>query len=210
MILRPILISAPMIPALLDCSKTQARRIVKCTDSGRVKAVGSARNWHLDDPDAVLACPYGVVGDRLWVRETWDFLPSGPQRAMIRYWAGGDNEERDVPEDFDPMLYGKEHQRPSIHMPRWASRLTLEITDVRVQRVQEISEPDARAEGAELLYLRVPTLSAMRRGHAGWMHESERSYRGGFAFIWDTVDAKRGHGWNVNPLVWAIAFREVP
>jgi len=129
---RPIIFSAPMVRAILDGRKTQTRRVVTFNASHRVQL--AHKNWHIEDPDAILACPYGVPGDRLWVRETWrggDIICYGPHYHADEEWhknAGWKS----------PMC-----------MPRWASRITLEITDVRVQRLQDISEEDAQAESAK-------------------------------------------------------------
>lgn len=153
---RPILFSGPMVRALLAGRKTQTRRIVKpqppasAVDAGHIRSGDPASNgvwlW-LDSRDLMDAsaigegfrCPYGVAGDRLWGRETWceSDTPSGFAYAA----------------DYahDTRGYG---WRPSIHMPRAAARLTLAITDVRVERLQDISEADAIAEG---LYRSTPT-----------------------------------------------------
>lgn len=175
---RPILFSGPMVRAILDGRKTQTRRLVKLTDSGRVKEPGSPRNWHLDDHAAVNACPFGRPGDRLWVRETF--------RACSDRVLYAATEER-------PML-GWE---PSIFMPRKWSRLTLEITDVRVQRLQEISEQDATAEG----------LGAGVVSH-GWQRNAVvlSSAVGRFRMLWDQINGKRAP-WESNPWAWAITFR---
>lgn len=155
---RPILFSAPMVRALLAGTKTQTRRIVKWRDVAPglnlsftgLSASRIVETWVLESPSrtsrewrcAPTPCPYGKPGDRLWVREAFGFVThdrDGPRPESLIFRAD-DNAEWD----------GK--WRPSIHMPRWASRVTLGITDVRVQRLQEISEEDAIAEGiAELV-----------------------------------------------------------
>lgn len=199
---RPILFSAPMVRAILDGRKTQTRRVVKRELSGRVKAVGSPRNWHLDDPNAVLACPYGQPGDRLWVRETFnwsserDLLPREPHK-LCRERAGYlDNRvvwaadgTRVHPE------FGKAVWRPSIHMPRWASRITLEVTAVRVERLNDISEADAIAEGC-----------------AGWgWHDPFSGDADGqtpqeeYAQLWEKING--AGSWDANPWVWIVEFR---
>lgn len=127
-------------------------------------------------------CPYGQPGDRLWVRETW--AEDGSRytyRATNETWAW--------------------HWAPSIFMPRAASRITLEITDVRVERVQDISEEDARAEGVTR-ELRGPRTYPDR--HAARSHET---YRDAYMRLWDALNAKRGCGWAVNPWVWVISFQ---
>lgn len=166
---RPILFSGPMVRALLDGRKTQTRRIVKPlskrhpivnlaehgadiglrTYSGRFNDPDS---WGFiaaeDGADMVLAdwpelCPYGKPGDLLWVRETWADLRGAGFGAPFGYAASTDSRGNEV-----RIEYGIKW-KPSIHMPRVASRLTLRITDVRVQRLQDISEEDAIAEGLE-------------------------------------------------------------
>lgn len=207
---RPIIFSAPMVRAILDGRKTQTRRVVKLTDSGRVKESGSPRNWHLDDPHAVMACPYGVPGDRLWVRETWQAFfadevpasrPRGPRHTMgipaqperesfVFYRADGDLSH---PEDGSEAIW-----LSPLHMPRWASRLTLEIVSVRVERVQEISEEDARAEGVRVWEeWQSRDLPAVLN-----MHDPRDAY----AQLWDSINAKRAP-WESNPWVWVIEFR---
>lgn len=209
---RPIIFSAPMIRALLDGQKTQTRRIAKLNHAGRVAFGG--RNWHCDDPRAVMACPYGQPGDLLWVREAWQYANwTDDGLPFIGYRASGVTMLREVfPESWTERLIeiwaelskddnfqidhraADRHWRPSIHMPRWASRLTLRITDVRVQRLQEISEDDARAEGAPL---ELRLLDSVRLG-------ATASHTGGFERLWESI-----HGpdsWAANPWVWALTF----
>jgi len=117
--------------------------------------------------------------------------------------------------DAEERLEGM-HWRPSIYMPRWASRINLEITDVRVQRLQDISEEDAKAEGAECL-CSIEDAKADERAREngnmnGNMEEgyfSPKSYVDGFQRLWDSINAARGIGWDVNPWVWAVSFRRV-
>lgn len=182
MIERPILFSGPMVRAILDGRKTQTRRVAKCFNPlPRADILESvARN-----------CPYGVPGDRLWVREThyiyygphapWPDLPHVASDLGIAYYREGF--DRSAP-----------RWRPSIHMPRWASRLTLLVTDVRVERVQDISTMDAKAEGVQL-----GTTPADMRPY----------YKMAFQDLWDSIYAKRGYGWDVNPLCWIVSFEAV-
>ena len=150
---RPILFSAPMVRAILEGRKTQTRRVVKPQPHhgpvGEMVCLGGA-DWAMDDGDlsGQFRCPYGVPGDRLWVREAW-----APNEGS----AGGYIYRADVGEgssgfyQADLKIGEWTHIAPrwrsSIHMPRWASRITLRITDVRVERLQDISEADAIAEG---------------------------------------------------------------
>ena len=203
---RPILFSGPMIRAILAGTKTQTRRIIKLTDSGRVKAVGSVKNWHIDDPDAVIACPYGIPGDRLWVRECIyiDTIPTGPLPKTrpaglsdddIYYRADGECCDQ-IPECCCAEI-GKPKWRPSIHMPRWASPITLEITEVRVQRLQEISEEDAKAEGLDFME---PNRFALPGGKDWMPHDAA------FQSLWDFVNGPGA--WARNDWVWALTLSD--
>lgn len=187
---RPFLLNGAMVLETLALRKRQSRRPVKFNQVGRVQLHG--KQWHIEDPNAILACPYGQPGDRLWVRETWahidDYTGSDPgTRALLdRCFYRADYPKGDVLDDELTRW------RPSIHMPRWASRITLEITGVRVERVQEISEADAEAEGVEA--------STFDGGQSF-------EYRLNFPDLWDSINAKRGFGWDANPLVWVIEFK---
>lgn len=192
----PLLFTVDMIRALLDGRKTQTRRIVRRTDAGRVKAPRSSRNWHLDDPDAVKACPYGGPGDLIWVRETWGVLYQqfrNDRDEPTWYRASGDLESL-------PTWY------PSIHMPRWRSRLTLELTEVRLQRVQDISEQDAEAEGIECIggnFSCSPWRDYSKEQRYKFFSAPSASFRS----LWDSINAKRGYSWDSNPWVWALTFK---
>lgn len=186
---RPIIFSGPMVRAILEGRKTQTRRVVK--NSGGVAKNDQVVLWK--------CCPHGDPGDLLWVRE--GFMPAPmeaapttprPTRWNIAYAAGGQAEVM-APADYNPMLYNYERWSPSIHMPRWASRLTLRITEVLVERVQDISILDAKAEGVEPL------------GENGDLCRWRQSFR----HLWDSINAKRGHGWDTNPWVWVIQFERV-
>ncbi len=193
---RPILFSAPMVRALLAGTKTQTRRIVKSRDLEWMDV-----HQGLREPDNAERCPYGQPGgDRLYVREAWaaphayDHLPPRliPQDARIHYAAT---------EDRGGLLW-----RPSIHMPRWASRITLEVTGVRVERLQEISEADAKAEGADCL-----TWSGIEGTAADlidWpLKEVAHPHRNGFAILWESINGPES--WNANPWVWVVSFRRL-
>lgn len=204
---RPILFSGPMVRAILEGRKTQTRRVVKRQYVNVDKLDSYTEEMQLRH------CPYGVPGDRLWVRETYLYddcrydrgpmpktAPAGWQDAFY-YRADGECCQQ-IPECACCELDGKTPWRPSIFMPRWASRITLEITDVRVQRLQDISEDDAQAEGAEhgnLAGVDVDIDGAVWNG----------AYRRGFHRLWDHINAKRGFGWDKNPWVWALTFKRV-
>ena len=202
---RPIIMIGESVRAILAGTKTQTRRVVR----GPVDFVGgqgqrddlTCWGYWVDDMYgrwAVLArgldqhhahglvsmpCPFGVPGGRLWVRETWR---QSPGSMSVHYRA-----------DSDEVAGGP--WRSAIHMPRWASRLTLEVTDVRVQRLQEISEEDARAEGVPRLQRDAPD-SPWSEGPA-W-------FRMGFRDAWDALNGKRAP-WSSNPFVWAPTFKVV-
>lgn len=200
---RPILFSGPMVRAILDGRKTQTRRVVKPQPEALVIGVAvphTEGELHMHPrPVAALAvkreCPYGQPGDRLWVRETWQCAVVSEGIKGIGYKATYDDERNWFKAKTGPewdRLWDK-HQdkwRPSIHMYRWASRITLEIAAVRVERLQDIEEHDANAEGIES-FMTCQTL---------WPARAK------FAELWDSINAKT-HPWASNPWVWVVEFR---
>ncbi len=179
---RPILFSAPMVRAILEGRKTQTRRVVKLTDSGHVKEPRGHRRWHPADPDVVLGCPYGQPGDRLWVRETWrpaaEFLSECVGPKDIRYAATVSEAER-----------ATSKWRSPIFMPRWASRITLELTEVRIERLNAISLEDAAAEGW-------PGRESADPNPYTW-----------FSALWVSINGPGS--WISNPWVWVLKFRRL-
>jgi hypothetical protein len=185
---RPILFSGPMVRAILDGTKTQTRRVVKNLNPTFVASsptgeqiANSAR------------CPYGQPGDRLWVREAFidTRVPENPARDLGVIYAA------DCPPGTPAGVKGG--WSPSIHMPRWASRITLELTGVRVQRLQAITAQDAIDEG-------IPSRGIDRDGPniaSGLVYLSD------FETLWDSLNEKRGYGWDTNPWVWALTFKRV-
>ena len=195
MTVRPILFSGPMVVALLEGRKTQTRRLVKGTvvdDAAGVPAAVRIKG----DEHVRLPCPYGEPGDRLWVRETWRPMSwdrLAPTRGEeIEYAA-----DRAVDDDTDGPRW-----RPSIFLPRWASRLTLEIRSVRVERLHAITEDDARAEGID----GQAAIPARINGKRGSVHcFGPDATRKAFALLWDGINGKRAP-WASNPWVWCIGF----
>jgi hypothetical protein len=193
-----------MILALLAGRKTQTRRQFSPRTIKLLKAavkLGETNDvfcdGRIDDPRyACGLCPYGVVGDRLWVREALqqEFTTADndtPNGCLAVYRADGEVSRR----GGKPGCYEWERDTlPSIFMPRWASRITLEITDVRVERVQDISEEDAEAEGCEPLW-------PENRGVAG----KTRGYRDMYSGLWERINGEGS--WAANPLVWVMSFR---
>lgn len=170
-----------MVRAILDGRKTQTRRVIKpqphaAADAFAWVARGKHSRWTAQKDGKAIGlwflCPYGGPGDRLWVRETWCEFIDDQGRAVACAadgWA-------ECPAEDDRW-------RPSIFMPRWASRITLEITGVRVERIQDISEEDAQSEGVP-----IPIL---------------------FISLWDEINGNRGYGWESNPWVWVVEFKRV-
>lgn len=210
---RPILFSGAMVHAILEGRKTQTRRVIKFArvpyepDSHNVwkcwNGSPSKGNWshQWQDGDLVLRCPYGKPGDRLWVRET--FIPDPPIDGWSGdiSWNGCGRPISGVPEHYRSPEHcifraswdGSDLKwRPGIHMPRWASRLTLQITKIRAERVQQITNEDAQAEGCDFRISKTP------------------NYANAFAILWDSINAKRGFSWEVNPWVWVVEFRRIP
>ncbi len=198
---RPIIFSTPMVQAIREDRKTQTRRLRGLEELnqsldkewkvGIVQA--GLHSWWSASCDWTwsyrLDCPYGQPGDRLWVKETWKpdhtFEDGGIPRLGIK-WGEGVTWKAGNPDQSDPW-------KPSIHMPRWASRINLEITDIRAERLQDIDDDEAEAEG--FVYYG-ETLD-------------EPTPREKFIQYWDSLNAKRGYRWEANPFVWCISFKKL-
>ncbi len=201
MISRPILFSGPMVRAILEGRKTQTRRVLKIKngwketiEDGKLLWEDKYGDWH-EAPS-----PYGQPGDKLWVRETFK-RGHDSISGSVMYQADG---------HIKPGLgdFECESWRPSIHMPREASRITLEIANVRIERIQEISTIDAKAEGIEIL--------PSGRGyydprydhgavHLGYFESATEA----FQTLWESINFERGFGWEKNPWVWVLEFKRV-
>lgn len=221
---RPILFSAPMVLALLAGRKSQTRRLVKPPPWADRNYQPGAPMWTHDKLSGFFAehvfghclasiagCPHGAVGDRLWVREAW------LQWACPRHDEGQAPGTRCDCDDPKSIRYQADHPegtdreihsvrwRPSIHMPRWVSRITLELTEVRVERLQDISEEDARAEGC-------PGHDVEPIAEGGTIYSmkgrsSAPSPLAHFRILWESL-----HGpdsWALNPWLWVLSFRRV-
>ncbi|WP_411380096.1 hypothetical protein [Pseudomonas sp. MPB26] len=204
---RPILFSAPMVRAILEGRKTVTRRAIKVQphiDASGNFCVGNS-NYGQDGYGKPVTkhfvngcCPYGKPGDRLWVRETFGL--------QVRHYGGGTGEHIVYRATNPDAIYcksaeGQEYPvkwKPGIHMPRHSSRILLEITDVRVERLQDISRADIRAEG-----LQCPPEMAS--------DEVSPNYRDWFAIAWQELWEKiNGAGsWSANPWVWVVEFKRV-
>ena len=210
---RPILFSAPMVQAILDGRKTQTRRAVKPQPAGEIRRVEPDINHWIDTKywerqnqkenrgigTRGFACTYGQPGDRLWVRETWmDLQGTGIEivtGSRERYAYGADTPRGSYGDD-QRKCYGLKW-RPSIHMPRAASRITLEITSVRVERLQDISEADAQAEGVTDDGSLVTDLDGKDRGGT----------IAAYATLWEVINGVGS--WDDNPWVWVLQFKHL-
>lgn len=234
---RPILFSGEMVRAILDGRKTQTRRVVK-TQPEQQSTGWAWRHRQLDaghchtDLDAMVRlmeplCPHGQPGDRLWVREA--HLLDPPHDGTWGYYDYTDGAIENIsaiPKRFrNPkhVLYRASDDkpetlrwRPSIHMPRWASRIALEVTGVRVERLHDISEEDAKAEGvsptvfdefdiAELVTNEPESVDAELLKQLG---PGQITAKTNFAMLWDEINGKK-HPWASNPWVWVVSFRRV-
>ncbi|MBV4478736.1 hypothetical protein [Pseudomonas khavaziana] len=217
----PILFSAPMVRAILEGRKTVTRRAVKPQPEVRmVDMIGpmltfkNKRGGHWLYPNAkaqiIADCPYGKPGDRLWVRETFIDLrgtgvehrpdPAGP---LQRYAYAADCRPRSH-SDEARKDFGLKY-KPSIHMPRVACRILLEITDVRVERLQDISEDQAKAEGVRLM--RDGSDTWVSREGPGNLVTPWPTAKEAFSDLWNSINGP--HAWVANPWVWAVSFKRV-
>ncbi|HBO1688074.1 TPA: hypothetical protein L4F78_006275 [Pseudomonas aeruginosa] len=201
---RPILFNDQMVRAILEGRKTVTRRVVKDTGFYAIDAAIHGNDVALREREALSTrCPFGQPGDRLWVREAWQgpLISDEEQAANQSWWkdmtkfqdqahcayrASGDNNEY-----VDPDGYFHCKWKPSIHMPRWASRILLEITAVRVERLHDITPNQCIAEGA-------------------WREKDKELGRGqeaiaAFADLWRST----GGDWDANPWVWVVEFKRV-
>jgi hypothetical protein len=183
--MKPIIFSTPMVQAILDGKKTQTRRVIKdkdITNNFDIDVDGSA--YAYINPATGDSCPPTAiakyqVGDILWVRETWGKDENGEYVYRTNYGTTEDD-------SFPPSMF---KWKPSIHMPREAARIFLKVTNVRVERVQDITAHDAIREGMES---EIPFDTVDE-----------------FKELWNNLNAKRGCGWESNPWVWVVAFEKI-
>ena len=211
---RPILFKPEMVRAIIEGRKTQTRRVVKDQERQDPGGIYECK------PGDLLRCPYGEVGDRLWVRETWQYYDwSEDGEPFIRYAADNQSILHWPPEDWAERVediweslsrtenYSIDSRardrkwRPSLLMPRWACRLVLDVTDIRVERLNEITEEDAKAEGCRPV--------GLITGKECILEPSKGSYLLHFKDLWHSIHQKDGKDWVKNPFVWVIHFHVV-
>lgn len=205
---RGMIFNGEMVRALLDGRKTQTRRIIKdCTvGSDQISKFIQIEKKFIgcypeDVPELIReCCPYGVPGDRIWVREA--FASGLSTKSTLAYRATHKRE------DLEDGFYDTIKWTPSIHMPRTASRILLEITGVRVERLNAISEEDAQAEGVGTAVWfaakGIPESEWKSLGEHGAM---QASYINRFATLWESIYGEES--WKANPWVWVIEFKRV-
>ncbi|QOJ19520.1 MAG: hypothetical protein HRU77_01690 [Gammaproteobacteria bacterium] len=212
---RSILFSQPMVLAILDDRKTHTRRIVR--NQPVIDENGYIRDsYWLNKPfdglllpkidDLVMYCPYGKPGDRLWVRETFQPLfAEGIEYHSETNFKTGDGYKISYPatdgilEFVDPDDNISTACMPSIHMPRWASRISLEITGIRVERLQDISEDDAKSEGSYVCDYHGRIMLDQR--------SNQGCYKWGYRSLWESINGKGS--WDLNPFVWVVEFKRI-
>ena len=203
---RPIIFSTPMVLAILDGRKTQTRRIMKVQPDSRGTRCTNVHfeDWH----GKQLKCPYGWVGDILWVRETWVMHNRSKYRFYLTYQSGDlwIKYKADGVENYETgekILW-----KPSIFMPKHVCRIKLEITDIRVEKLCDITEKDAMAEGIkEVILSRVKYVNGDKTwtdySSDYWFTNPIESYR----TLWESINGKGS--WEKNPWVWCISFKRL-
>ncbi|QZN97814.1 hypothetical protein [Symbiopectobacterium purcellii] len=210
---RPIIFNGDMVRAILSGQKTQTRQAVanvrpdNCLTLRKPTKTKSGGHTHVLDAPQHCLCPFGKVGDRLWVREACRAKELESGLDVVCYPA----DQAETPIKAHPLdaglwidLYryrgGKGKLVPSIHMPRWASRITLEITGVRVERLNDISQEDAQAEGMELTGWRPTYADPDSGGEVCTPYDN-------FAELWQSIYG--AESWDANPWVWVIEFKRM-
>jgi len=220
---RPILFSAPMVRAILEGRKGMTRRVIKLQPDEDGLAFDLEREQWMDTSERVYKCPYGRQGDIFYVRETWATAvgwDDKPPRELwgkgLPFWYAADGAKIFTgAKTGGPAFLVRGRNRPSIHMPRFASRLTLKITNIRAERLQDISREDAKAEGipehySEALGVFGEKMLSDRALHFWDNHTSVEN----FQWLWDSINGKpRNNGvdisWQVNPYVWVVSFEKM-
>lgn len=189
---RPILFSGPMVRAILSGRKTQTRRVCKSIIWTGGKPFPPNTPHHYGEIASIKQCPYGKTGDLLWVRETFASNEQAGIHPAEAQWVYRATDE----------TWGEEYEawkwKPSIFMPRAACRIILQVTDIRVERLQDISEDDAKAEGATPINI---------AGEPCAPGVNPQAYREGFCHLWQSINGF--DSWENNPLVWVVEFKPI-
>ena len=224
--MKPILFSAPMVIALLDGRKTKTRRVIKFPEGMTGHYAPCGDRDYLYYPCGIMRPKY-QVGDVLWVRETWrvgawnendgsicvdykadnfanpDWIPLDNAELFERLWIQSTDEAMaaGIKHDEEGQYHWKRGEspckwRPSIFMPKEATRIFLRVTSVHAERVQDISEADAKAEG-----IGMPLFTSADIEDYGYVECFEQ--------LWDSINEKRGFGWDLNPFVWVYGFEQI-
>lgn len=224
---RGMIFNAEMVRAILDGRKTQTRRVMnvqpESNQFGLLHITSSTKRsdigkYHWAESNAtgnhvrskLFSCPFGAVGDRIWIRESFFPAPlemqyTPPRKTMWNIaYRDGVQMEKLAPVEYNPLIYNYERWTPSIHMPRWASRITLEITNVGVQRLQSISPNDAAHEG--LVRLPATGRYCINQGDQYFCAASHDA-REVFSWLWESIYG--ADSWKANPWVWVIEFKRV-
>ena len=226
---KPVIFNTDMVTAILDGRKSQTRRVMKPQPIGFNDPEGwpihpinedqTQDKYSVDGWCKYIQCPYGQIGDQLYVRETWaKCSPVSPMNRQLVHMDRANVIEQPTKDpdtgewdynsgeiviyradgevewcDGDGFIDEKSYWKPSIHMPKKYARIWLEVTNVRVERVQDISNNDACAEGT-------PDIRTI---------ENNFDMRDCFRVLWDSIYESRGYGWDVNPWVWVVEFKRV-
>lgn len=204
--MKPILFSAPMVIALLDGRKTKTRRVIKFPEGMTGHYASCGDRDYLYYPCGIMRPKY-QVGDVLWVRETWQrnnlwYAENDQDGYMcVVYKADGKTENVFLKKDrferqYNSMSGSEPEWHPSIFMPKEATRIFLRVTSVHAERVQDISEADAKAEG-----IGMPLFTSADIEDYGYVECFEQ--------LWNSINEKRGFGWGLNPFVWVYGFEQI-
>ncbi len=191
---RPILFSTPMVKAIQEGRKTQTRRVIQLP--WKVKASRQTLFQEAEFYRQLGIQRYGKKGDRLWVRETWTSGYYDNDASVLTWYKAG---------PCSAEVYRKAKWKPSIFMPRVVCRYLLEVKDIWAEKIQDITEADAKAEGVNPFPLPKAFAKAIITGTE--VPQKHKSYRFGFQMLWDYINEKRGYAWETNCWVNAIHFR---
>lgn len=205
---KPILFSSDMVRAILDGKKTQTRRVMKvqpgCKGVLETSPAGELIYHWPHNEEKIYFCKF-PYDHRLWVRETFaieqDCCVVWKADRCAQYFGTGAVPNGDkfyLPSGYKPLRW-----KPSIFMPRWASRIDLDVVRVRVERLQDITREDAKAEGVSNVWVNPP----VNEDH--YRRVMLNPYVANYSVLWDEINGDRGFGWDVNPWVWVLEYKPV-